>query len=93
MDLSKEVSDKLSDMTGLRRPTRADVLSALNLQERSSATDYVLPAMGILGVGLVVGAALGLILAPRSGKATRRELGKKVDKMGESVKETVGDLA
>jgi hypothetical protein len=89
MDLPKELTEKFSELQNLRRLNRSDVLSALNLQEKGSSTDYVLPAMGIFGVGLAVGAALGIILAPRSGRATRRELGKKVDQVTERAKETM----
>ena len=39
-------------------------LAAIGLQPRRSASDYILPALGLFSVGVLVGAGLGLMLAP-----------------------------
>ena len=89
MDLQKELTQKLEEIGGLRRVNKDDVLAALGLEKKSAATDYVLPSLGIFGLGMVVGAGLGLLLAPRTGRATRREIGKKIEGVAERAKDVV----
>ena len=55
-----------------------DVLGALGLQSRQTAGDYILPALGIFGVGVLVGASLGLLFAPKPGAELRHQIGDKV---------------
>lgn len=56
-------------------------LSSIGLQPRRTAADYVLPALGLFGVGLLVGVGLGLILAPKPGVELRGDIGRRVRKM------------
>jgi hypothetical protein len=57
----------------LRRLDGDDLLEAIGLQ-RKNALDWVAPAMTALGVGILVGAGLGLLLAPKSGREIREDL-------------------
>lgn len=41
---------------------------------RYDLTTTVLPALGVFGAGLLVGAGLGLLLAPKSGRELRGEI-------------------
>jgi hypothetical protein len=59
----------------LSKISRDDVLSAIGLQTRRSAAGMVIPALGLFGVGLVVGAGLGLLFAPKTGAQTREVIG------------------
>lgn len=52
-----------------------DVLSALGLQTRRTTTDYIMPALGIFGVGLLVGAGIGMLFAPKTGHEIRSQIG------------------
>jgi hypothetical protein len=56
--------------------TTDDVLARLGLETRKTATDYLLPALGVFGAGLVVGAGVALMLAPKSGSELRGDLGR-----------------
>ncbi|MGO9830995.1 MAG: hypothetical protein ACLPJH_12730 [Myxococcaceae bacterium] len=57
----------------LRNFDRDELLDAIGLQRRGSA-DWVVPAVTALGVGLLVGAGLGLMLAQKPGSALREDL-------------------
>jgi hypothetical protein len=57
----------------LRNLDRDDLLETLGLQRRGNV-DWVVPTVTALGVGLLVGAGLGLLLAPKSGHELREDL-------------------
>ena len=54
------------------------LLDALGLQLRSSAGQKTIGALGWLSIGLVAGAAVGLLLAPTPGEELRRELARRM---------------
>jgi hypothetical protein len=58
-------------MNDLRNVAPNDLLQLIGLQKRRSASDWLLPAAGVFGAGLLVGAGLGLLLAPVTGKQLR----------------------
>lgn len=59
----------------LGRLTKDDALAAIGLETRKSVMEYVWPAMGLFAAGLVVGAGLGLVFAPKSGRELRGDIG------------------
>jgi hypothetical protein len=65
---------KLND---LREFSKDDVLSALGLTSKPSTSERLLGGLSIFGVGLLVGAGAALLLAPKSGKAFREDLGER----------------
>jgi hypothetical protein len=71
--------------------TTDDVLSALGLQTRRSTGDYLLPALGIFGVGLLVGAGIGLLFAPKAGYDLRQQIGSRIRRR-RAVDESEQDL-
>ena len=50
------------------------MLGAFGLETRKPTTEQVLPALGIFGVGVVLGAGVGLMLAPKPGRVFREGL-------------------
>ena len=64
-------------------------LRALGLQRRRSIASIVLPSMGTFGFGLVAGAGLGLLFAPRKGSELRADIR---DKLSDATHK-VGDYA
>ena len=64
---------------------RNDILASMGLQTRRSSAGYVLPALGMFGVGILTGAGLGLLFAPRTGREMRRELGTRMNDLGHKV--------
>jgi gas vesicle protein len=58
----------------LRNLDKDDVLEMMGLQSRTSTGAWLAGALGTFGVGLVVGAGLGLLLAPKPGRELRDDL-------------------
>ena len=69
--------------------TLAHTLGLIGLERRRSTTSHLLPVLGAFGIGITVGAGLGLLLAPQPGARLRSELGKKAEHLGEEVKSKV----
>lgn len=70
----------------LNKISRDDVLAAIGLQSRRTTADLVMPALGLLGIGIVVGAGLGVLFAPKSGAETREAIGNGVGDVARRVK-------
>ena len=66
-----------------------DLLETIGLQQRRSAYGALLPAIGILGAGILVGAGLGLLFAPTSGKVLRREAEGRVNQLKGKIRPAV----
>ncbi len=49
-------------------------LSAIGLERRRTVTDLIMPALGLFGVGVMVGAGLGLMFAPKRGTELRGDV-------------------
>jgi hypothetical protein len=74
-----------------------DVLELVGLaRRRHMLLEGLLPMMGLLAVGAAVGAGVGLMLAPSSGRRLRKEVGDKLDdirsRMRHDVERTKGEV-
>lgn len=63
-----------------------DVLDLMGLQRRRSAIGAILPAVGLVAIGAVVGAGVGLMFAPSSGRRLRQDMTERLDQMREKMK-------
>lgn len=61
-------------------------LSALGLERSRSATDMLLPAIGLFGLGIVVGAGLGLMFAPKRGIELRGDVRRGLNQVGQKIR-------
>lgn len=71
---------------------REDILNSLGLQSIPDRSDSILPAMGIFGAGILVGAGLGLLFAPKPGRELRDDLRRNAEGLGENIKSKAEDL-
>lgn len=51
-----------------------ELLSKLGLERKPSAGEWLVGALGPFGVGVLVGAGIALLLAPRSGRELREDI-------------------
>lgn len=68
--------------------TRDDILGAIGLQTRRGAVDFILPALGVFGTGLLLGAGLGLLFAPKTGAETRGAIDGAARRMAKKMRRT-----
>lgn len=69
--------------------SRDDILSAIGLQTRRSLAQTLLPNLGFMAAGVVLGGGLALLLAPRTGAQTRDVLGNGLQGLARKVASTV----
>lgn len=62
------------NLKALKHLDRNDVLHALGLEAKSSTAGWMAETIGTFGVGLLVGAGIGLILAPKAGRELRGDI-------------------
>lgn len=66
---------KMQDITKM---DKNDALSMLGLEAKHSDTSGLLKMLGTFGIGLVVGAGVALLLAPKAGSELRQDLRSKL---------------
>jgi hypothetical protein len=62
------------DLRDLKKMDKDDVLDLLGLETRKGPADWLLPTLGAFSVGMLVGAGLGLLMAPKPGAELRDDL-------------------
>lgn len=58
----------------LRDLDKDELLELIGLETRRTTLERMLPAVGLFGLGMLVGAAVGMLLAPKSGAQLRDDL-------------------
>jgi hypothetical protein len=67
-------------------PSKEDIASAVGLEARASTTGDMLTAFGIFGTGMILGAGLALLFAPKAGHEIRHDIAEKVGEIGEHLR-------
>lgn len=67
-------------------PSKEDIASAVGLEARASTTGDMLTAFGIFGTGMILGAGLALLFAPKAGHEIRHDIAEKVGELGEHLR-------
>jgi hypothetical protein len=70
-------------------PSREDIAGAIGLEARTSTTRDMLTAFGVFGTGMILGAGLGLLLAPKAGHEIRHDIAEKVGEISEHLRAQV----
>jgi hypothetical protein len=80
----------LGSLIGAQQAARAmhsfeanDLLGLIGLQRRRSTDQMLVPAIGFIALGAVLGAATALLVAPSSGADLRQRLSDRVDKLAD----------
>jgi hypothetical protein len=63
-------------------PSKEDIASAVGLEARRSTTGHMLAALAIFGTGMILGAGLALLFAPKAGHEIRHDIAGKVGEIG-----------
>jgi hypothetical protein len=74
-------------LRNLREMDKEDVLKMIGLQSKRSAADWILPMIAVFGVGVLVGAGVGLLLAPKPGRELRDDLRNRLQGAAEGIGE------
>ena len=65
-------------------PSKEEIAGVIGLEARSSTS--MASAFGIFGTGIILGAGLALLLAPKSGHQIRQDLAEKVSDMSDQLR-------
>ena len=71
----------------------ADVLALAGLVRKPTTFEMVLPAIGLVAAGVVIGAGLGLFFAPESGRLLRDDVSRNVNSRVGQLRERVTEKA
>lgn len=63
-------------------PSREDLAGAIGLESRQSHALDIIPALSLFGTGMLFGAGLALLFAPKSGQEIRRDLSQSLHQYG-----------
>lgn len=91
------LQDMLKDkMSSVRSGSAEEILAMLGLERRRSSIEMLVSAGALVAGGMIVGAGLGLLLAPKPGRALRRQLKDKasdlVERIGDKAEEATHEL-
>jgi hypothetical protein len=85
-DLSQLSLKDLSQQVGSHLPERDDMLGWIGLQQRA-ANETAFTMLGAFALGTLVGGALALLFAPKTGHELRQDLGERLDGATQRIKE------
>lgn len=80
------------DLKDLRNLDKDDILDMLGLETKSSTAGWLAGTLGTFGVGLLVGAGIALMLAPKPGRELREDLRERLRRAPEDINEAVGSV-
>ncbi len=70
-------------------PSKEDIANAVGLEARASTSGDAFTAVAIFGAGIILGAGLALLFAPKPGHEIRHDLAEKVGEMSEHFRTQV----
>ncbi len=79
------------NLKNLKDFDKDELLRKIGLETKRSTGDTVLSLLAIFGVGIVVGAGVGMLLAPKAGRDLREDLRHRLQGATNSMGETFAD--
>jgi hypothetical protein len=92
MDWKKSFQNINDSMSNTYDSSVNALLERLGLEQKRSTMEVVLPALGIFGAGMAVGAALGVLFAPKRGEELRGDIQRQIDDLRERSAESYEQL-
>jgi gas vesicle protein len=77
----------------LRSLDKDDILEMLGLETRRSTAGWIAGTLGTFGVGLLVGAGIALMLAPKPGRELREDIRERLRRAPDELDEAVSSVA
>ncbi|HME92272.1 MAG TPA: YtxH domain-containing protein [Myxococcaceae bacterium] len=69
----------------LRELDKDDLLRLVGLRTKRSAAEWMLPCFGLFSLGMLVGAGVALLTAPKSGRELREQLRERAKSINEEL--------
>ena len=89
----KELLEDLNTSASSKYEANAErLLDRMGLERRRDTADVIMPALGVFGAGIAVGATLGVLFAPKRGEELRTELAERLDELREKSSEEYEEL-
>lgn len=73
----------------LKKMDKDDLLNLIGLETRRGPSDWLLPTLGAFSVGMLVGAGIGLMLAPKPGNELLSDIRNRLPR-GQDTQQGVG---
>jgi hypothetical protein len=80
-------------MKDLRNLDRDEILGMLGLETKTSDGARFAGTIGTFGIGLLVGAGIALLLAPKPGRQLREDLRDRLRRAPQDAEERIGAMA
>lgn len=78
----------LATLMEISQMSQEDILNKLGLEAKRTPMQTFTPPVSSFGAGLMLGVGLGVLFAPKSGKATRDDLLARARKLSDAISET-----
>jgi gas vesicle protein len=76
----------------LRNLDKDDILEMLGLETKQSTAGWLAGTLGTFGIGLLVGAGIALMLAPKPGRELREDIRERLRRAPEDMNEAVSSM-
>lgn len=81
------------NLKDLKNLDKDDLLGLLGLETKSSTGSWLAGALATFGVGVLVGAGIGLMLAPKPGRELREDLRDRLRRGQEGLDQAVASVS
>jgi hypothetical protein len=76
----------------LRNLDKDDILEMLGLETKQSTGSWIAGTLGTFGVGLLVGAGIALLLAPKPGRELRQDIRERLRRAPDEASDAMSSL-